>query len=60
MREGIIVEVMEVGTRNQEDDDYFQSKIDELWATQLVPGVTSYAIEDPRILNVPEVPTKKQ
>jgi pyruvate ferredoxin oxidoreductase beta subunit len=35
----------------EEDYDYFQRKIDEQWATQLIPGVTSYSVEDPRILN---------
>ena len=35
------------------DDDYayFQQKIDHMWETNLIPGVTSYSIEDPKVLN---------
>ena len=35
----------------EDDYDYFQQKIDHMWETNLVPGVTSYSIEDPKVLN---------
>jgi pyruvate ferredoxin oxidoreductase beta subunit len=35
----------------EDDYAYFQQKVDHIWATNLVPGVTSFQIEDPRILN---------
>jgi hypothetical protein len=29
----------------------FQKKIDHIWSTNLIPGVTGYSVEDPKILN---------
>ena len=35
----------------EEDYAFFQQKIDHIWSTNLIPGVTAYSVEDPRILN---------
>ena len=36
----------------EEDYAFFQQKIDHIWSTNLIPGVTAYSVEDPRILNL--------
>jgi pyruvate ferredoxin oxidoreductase beta subunit len=34
----------------EEDYDFFQGKIDHIWTQTLIPGVTSYRVEDPKVL----------
>jgi pyruvate ferredoxin oxidoreductase beta subunit len=36
----------------EEDYAFFQQKIDHIWSTNLIPGVTAYSVEDPRVLNL--------